>query len=436
MIFARPVPFKDAVGLLQKKELMPTTAGSAELKKLSADITRRAAFSAKVTNTVFLQRAYDLIGRIVDPTAAGSAPGTYMDKATFRLELKNFLQSIGYAADEGKAGTIQDLASDGRLNLIADMNTQLSQGYGQFVQAQDAQVLDAFPAQELYRAGNFFSKLQRDWPSKWRVAGGSFYGGGRMIALKSDPIWMRSLDAGGFNRFGNPYPPFDYNSGMWVKPVSRDEAEGFGLIGRGEKIEPTKLAFAPGLQNAVGGLAKTLQEALLESLGDHASIEDGVLSVTNRIVAQNSYPQHPGRPGQVGGSLPKDAVVISSSNIGWKTGGRSMGKHAVSYAKRKLRDKRVFHPEIKEPIQIGVMGVRHTMQLHPSEEKLVSVPALPKLIRKATLIGVESDYRGRPGVSAYRLESQAIIDGKPATVEIVLRKTHSGVRFHWHRVKK
>lgn len=280
MIFARPVPFKDAVGLLQKKELMPTTAGSAELKKLSADITRRAAFSAKVTNTGFLQRAYDLVERLVNPTAAGAARGTYMDKATFRLELKNFLQSIGYSADEGKTGTIQDLASDGRLNLIADMNTQLAQGYGQFLQAQDTQVLDAFPAQELYRAGNFFSKHQRDWPAKWRAAGGSFYGGGRMIALKDDEIWSLSLDEGGFNRFGNPYPPFDYNSGMRVKPVSRDEAEGFGLIARAEKVEPTKLAFAPGLQNAVGGLAKTLQEALLASMGSGASMADGVLTFT------------------------------------------------------------------------------------------------------------------------------------------------------------
>jgi hypothetical protein len=40
-------------------------------------------------------------------------------------------------------------------------------------------------------------------------AGGQIFGG-RMIALKSDPIWTA------ISAFGTPYPPFDYNSGMWV----------------------------------------------------------------------------------------------------------------------------------------------------------------------------------------------------------------------------
>ena len=279
MIIDRPIPFKEAIGLLQKKELMPTTAGSAQLQKLGAEITRQAAFSAKVTHTGFLQRAYDLINRVVNPQALGSAPGTYMDKARFREEMKSFLQGIGYSPEPGKAGSLQDLASDGRLNLILDTNTQLARGYGQFLQAQDGHVLDAFPAQELYRTGNFFSKHQRNWPTKWKDAGGHFYGGGRMIALKDDPIWSLSLDDGGFNRFGNPYPPFDYNSGMWVKPVSRDEAEAFGLLDPGEAVEPAKLDFAPGMETAVGGLAKSLQQALLESLGSGAQIVDGVLTI-------------------------------------------------------------------------------------------------------------------------------------------------------------
>lgn len=279
MLIDRPVPFAEAVGLLARKELMPTSAGSAQIQRLGADITRRAAFSAKVTNAGFLQRAYDLVSRVVNPQALGAAPGTYMDKARFREEMKGFLQAIGYSPDPGKEGSIEDLASDGRLNLIVETNVQLAQGYGQFVQSQDDAVLDAFPAQELYRAGNFFSTRQRDWPGKWRAAGGHFYGGGRMIALKDDPIWSLTLEAGGFNRFGNPYPPFDYNSGMWVKPVSRREAEAFGLIDPGEAIRPAKLDFAPGLQNAVGGLATSLQDALLASIGGAAKIEDGILTI-------------------------------------------------------------------------------------------------------------------------------------------------------------
>lgn len=43
-----------------------------------------------------------------------------------------------------------------------------------------------------------------------------------MIALKSDRVWTN------FSRFGRPYPPSDFGSGMGVEDIDRDEAfEGF-----------------------------------------------------------------------------------------------------------------------------------------------------------------------------------------------------------------
>ena len=38
-----------------------------------------------------------------------------------------------------------------------------------------------------------------------------------MVALKEDPVWTR------ISRFGQPWPPFDFNSGMGVEDVSHDE---------------------------------------------------------------------------------------------------------------------------------------------------------------------------------------------------------------------
>ena len=276
MIISRPVPFAEAVRALAAKELLPTTAGSAQLERLSAEITRRGMFSAKVPHTGTLQRALDLIARIVDPV---QEPGAYMDVPTFRLEMKDYLASIGYAPEPGKQGSIQDLMSDGRLNLIADTNEKMLHGLGQHMQAQDPQVLDAFPAQELYRAGNFFSKNQRPWVAKWQAAGGRLYGGGRMIALKDDPIWTLRIEEGGFNRFGNPYPPFDYNSGMWVKPVSRQEAVEFGLIAQAAQVKPSGIRLDPdGLQAQLGAISGTLRDILLQSMPPGARVDDaGVL---------------------------------------------------------------------------------------------------------------------------------------------------------------
>ncbi len=277
MILDKPIPFEEAISFLKGKGFLPTTASASELETIQAAIRERAFFSARVSDTSFLQSAYDLINRIVDPGAAGGAPGSYMDKATFGLEMRDYLRSIGYAPEAGKEGGLQDLSSDTRLNLIAQTNTEMAQGYGQWAQGQSSAVLDAFPAQELFRLES--RENQRDWVSKWKSAGGKFWGGGRMIALKDDPIWTLSLDDGGFNRFGQPYPPFDYNSGMWIRDISRDEAVEFGLIDWDSQVKRQERDFNQDLQTGVTGIAAGLQKALLASLGGRAKIVDGVLHI-------------------------------------------------------------------------------------------------------------------------------------------------------------
>lgn len=272
MLIGKPVPFAEAIKLLRAKKLLPTNLSTAELAKLDAAIRRQSLFSAKVTNADFLQQALDLVGRIVEPTKTGGAPGSYMDVPRMREELKGFLQSIGYSADPGKEGTIEDLSSDQRLNLIAKTNTQMAQGYGQHVQANNPVVLDAFPAQELFRLEG--REKPRDWITRWRGAGGKTYGG-RMVALKDDPIWTA------ISAFGNPYPPFDFNSGMWTRPVSRAEALDLGVVGADRKVKPTEVAFASGLQAGIAGLAEGLQKILVDGIpgsaidGDTITVKGG-----------------------------------------------------------------------------------------------------------------------------------------------------------------
>ncbi len=278
MPFDRPVPFAEAIAELKKKQLLPTAATASELEQLGAQLKRYAFFSARVQNVPFLQRASDLITRMVNPQAAGGAPGTYMDSARFSEELGRFLRSIGYLPEPGNEGTLQDLSSDARLTLIADMNVAKAQNLGQALQANSRTALDAFPANELYRAGNFYSQKQRNWPLKWRDAGGRFFGGGRMIAAVDDPIWTRTIDEGGFNRFGDPYPPFDYNSGMRTKPVSRAEAIELGVIEESFSAKPLELTLKPG-GFGLEGLSKSIQDAIVKSMGGQARVVDGVLEM-------------------------------------------------------------------------------------------------------------------------------------------------------------
>jgi hypothetical protein len=58
-----------------------------------------------------------------------------------------------------------------------------------------------------------------------------------MIARKDSPIWEE------LSRFHTPYPPFDFNSGMWVKDVSREEAVGFGILGEWDRVAPQRRGF-------------------------------------------------------------------------------------------------------------------------------------------------------------------------------------------------
>lgn len=262
MFFAKPLPFKEAIESREVRQLLPTDFRTELLQEIPAELRERAMFSAGVTNVDFLQEASDGI----DEMLSGK-----VDRATKRAGLKQLLEKLGYQPAEGEEGSLTDLSSDRRLNLILDQNLQAAQGYGSWKQGQDPAVLDQWPAQELVRVID--SKVPRDWPARWAEAGGEFFGD-RMIALKNDPIWTK------ISAFGTPYPPFDFNSGMDVEDVDRDEAIELGLIDRDTELLPQDRDFNTDLQASPEVRAGALQEALTESLAGIAKFVGGVLKFT------------------------------------------------------------------------------------------------------------------------------------------------------------
>jgi hypothetical protein len=244
MIFDAPIPFKEALAARAVKRILPTAAKSAEIAKLSPAIRERAMFSARVEDANFLAKADRLINGIVSPSSAeGSVPGrkSAFNATEARAELKRYLAASGYQPE--KQGGLQDLSSDTRLDLIIKMNTDMAQGAGQFIRQNDPDILDDIPCLELVRDEE--RKEKRDWISRWRSHGGQLYGGGRMIARKDDPIWTA------ISEFGNPYPPFDFNSGMGTESVFRDEAEELGVIKRSTVVAPQKLSFNDNVKAAL-----------------------------------------------------------------------------------------------------------------------------------------------------------------------------------------
>ena len=247
--------FLTALQFLRRKSIMPTALRSWALQELPVELRERSFFSAGVTSAAFLQEAFDGVEAIVHGDA---------DRATMRVQLRSMLDRLGYVPDDAERGSLTDLRSDRRLNLILDTNAAQARAYGRHKLEQAPEILDAYPAAELVRVGGLPAE-PRPWREKWTRAGGRLFEG-RMIAAKDDPIWSKPIAAGGFNRFGTVYGPFDFNSGMRKRNIARAEAERLGVIQPGQQIQPDEEGF--NAQTSVSGkriASPQLREALLKS---------------------------------------------------------------------------------------------------------------------------------------------------------------------------
>jgi hypothetical protein len=256
------IPFAAAERSLRAKGLLPTTLSSEELKGIGADIRERAMFSARTDYASHLQTIQDQVDKMIEGKT---------DPATARQELQDSLDRLDYKPEVGAEGTITDLRSDQRLDLIIKTNREMVQGYGAWEQSQAT--LDSYPAQELIRAEG--RKVPREWYQRWLDAGGELYPGnpeglplsedgqGRCIALVNDPIWSA------ISEFGLPYPPFDFGSGVDVRPVSLAECLALGILtGDEDTAEPEDRGLNEGLEAAAPVAEGPLRDELLRDLGD------------------------------------------------------------------------------------------------------------------------------------------------------------------------
>lgn len=177
--------------------------------------------------------------------AAKLAEGKLSATEARRL-VRETLRAAGYQAE--KPGSRTDMAGGtARQRLILETNVHKAAGYAWHESVKNSTVL---PAQRLVRKGR--RRQPRDWQMRWRNAWASLPPEERrkahpteMVALVNCEIWRR------LSRWGDPYPPFDYNSGMDVLPVDRESARKLGL-------EPE--ANAAGAEKASGfGVKKEIE---------------------------------------------------------------------------------------------------------------------------------------------------------------------------------
>lgn len=255
MTFDDPIPFEEALEYARKKKLLPTTMGSAQIRKLEAEVKRRSVFSAKMTKMDILR----VLKRQVVLIAGGieDEDGRLRSIPEAKAQLNEALKKIGWKTQPDKEGTLQDFFSDRRRQLMIETSVLDTMGYGRTEAELDPAAMDVNPGWELVRMVQPIG-APRDWPARWRAAGESIGWEGAiawpMIALKTSPIWQAlGNGAGGYeDTLGNPWPPFAYSSGMNRIEISRADCEDAGLIKPGQ------------IQNAQGlpGMNQNLEASL------------------------------------------------------------------------------------------------------------------------------------------------------------------------------
>lgn len=223
--------------VILKRACVASGLNSAEWEQIAASIRERAFFSAEVTSEKILG---EMKANVIEMLKSGKSA------SEIRRDLREMLFGEGYEPDAKWEGTIKDLRTKARLDIIIKTNTDQAKGYARLIRDTRPGAILAFPAYRFVRRQN--RKAQRDWATRWTNAAKAvnFEGvakNGEMIALKTSPIWVE------LSRFGTPYLPFDYNSGMGLEDVKKSYCREIGLLGEDEQPKIPKIPdFNEGLK--------------------------------------------------------------------------------------------------------------------------------------------------------------------------------------------
>lgn len=264
--------------LILQKALVGSSLDSSQWNQIQAGFRNRAFFSSRVAEVNILAAMRERVAKYAEGET---------DLSKIRMMIRDDLRRANYTPEPGQENTIHDLFSQARLDTIIKTNVAQARGYMQFAEGMSPGAFAAFPAQEFTRIAHRRNQRQ-DWPQRWAKAGGKTYGG-RMIALKDDPVWER------LSVFGNPFPPFDWGSGMGVLDVDRKTAIQLGLISDEElrgKIAALREKPVPDFNANLQATVPVPNlrrdslcgQVLIKNFGDQVAIENSVVSWQGNLI--------------------------------------------------------------------------------------------------------------------------------------------------------
>ncbi len=262
-----------AIDRLGSKSPVTSQLRSAEWAQVPIALRERAYFSAGVDDARVLSALRE---KTLQGLAQARPDGVGMNRARFVADMREML-----GAAPGDSGNLADITATNRLALIWDFQTTAANAQAAHKATLDPNILDAFPAYRLIRVES--RRVPRDWYERWGKAGAAvgWVGASQrvLVALVTSPIWVAA------SRFGTPWPPFDYNSGMGLEAVDREETEALGLLPKGEDpaarlqrlregVAQASQDWNEGLQASVKGLSDIARGWLGNAFGNQVTVSE------------------------------------------------------------------------------------------------------------------------------------------------------------------
>ena len=276
------IPLRDAVDSISARTPIGSVLRSADWARVPVALRQRAQFSAGVESARLLDAIQGRLSKQIALQREQLANGKQatFDRSSFIDAIRQIGREEGLTPqDPSKVGGLQDITSIPRLGLIYDMQNGLAQGHARWKLDQTEGALLLYPAQEFVRVESRDAPRQ-NWPERFAKAAadagdtdalGVFQRTGRMVALKTSGLWSK------LSRFDVPWPPFDFQSGMGIEDVERDDAVDLGLMSADQTLKPAEEDFNSELQASVRGMDGQLVQFLKESFGDQVKVEKGAV---------------------------------------------------------------------------------------------------------------------------------------------------------------
>lgn len=241
----------DAARASAGRAVMATDLNTAELRDLGPQILARSVFSARAVSTIYANKIKEVIDQL---TAGNIGEGQARTALYICLDELGYTPEGGFPGEEGKvppavAGSLEDLRSFRRMDLLIRTQVDLMQGAGMQARGHVPLALSEYPAWELVRY--YDRSAPRDWEARWAISGGK---PGPLMALKGDPVWG---ELGSYENFqdalGVDHPPFAFNSGMIWRELDAAECAQRGITGPGGETPEEWFASQP--QTLAGRMA-------------------------------------------------------------------------------------------------------------------------------------------------------------------------------------